>query len=164
MTYRNRGAVLAALFAMAALAGPALIRPAAAQEKNDFKDEYNNILSSFGFARDHEAIDYTPRAPIVVPPTNDLPSPAAPTGRAAGFPDDPDVAARRKALVDPRQPVPLNDSGRSAKTRAYLIEPPAAYFDAAAVAATGKDVDRGDPAKPAPKHGHKHKVQADAAQ
>ena len=65
--------------------------------------------------------------------------------------------ARRKAAADPRQPVPPGEGG---KARSYLIEPPADYFDAAAVTATGANADRGD--DPAPKHARKRKKAAAA--
>lgn len=159
MKLQCRAPRLAALVVVAASALPALMTSAHAQEKTDYKDIYNNILGNIGLGKERDPIDYSPRAPIVVPPTNNLPPPVDSVQRGAGFPDDPDVFARRKALVDPRQPVPPTDSGVASKTRAYLIEPPAAYFDASAVAATGQQADKGE-APAAPKHQRKHRSPA----
>lgn len=133
---------------------------ARAQEKTNYRDVYGNVLSAVGLGQDRDPIDYTARAPIAVPPSNDLPPPAeGGKRRAAGFPNDPDVFARRKAAADPRQPVPPGEGGAA---RSYLIEPPANYFDAAAVTATGTNADHGD--DPAPKHARKRKAKAVAAQ
>ena len=118
------------------------------------------MLGSIGFGSDRDPIDYTPRPPIAVPPSNDLPSPVqGQQRRATGFPNDPDRLARRKALVDPRQPVPPSEAGNA---RSYLIEPPAAYFDAAAVTATGTQADHGDNTA-TPKRARRHKAKATAA-
>ncbi len=53
-------------------------------------------------------IDYRERAPLVVPPSTNLRPPVengAPDQRRANWPQDPDVAARRKAAADARKPV-----------------------------------------------------------
>ena len=53
-------------------------------------------------------IDYRERAPLVVPPSTNLRPPvesASPEERRANWPQDPDVAARRKAAADARKPV-----------------------------------------------------------
>lgn len=51
-------------------------------------------------------IDYSPRAPLVVPPTRDLPPPKPALPRGANWPNDPDAVARRKAEADSRRPAP----------------------------------------------------------
>ena len=163
MKLRNRVPLSVALVVVA-FTGQAATSAAWAQEHTDYHDIYGNLLSAVGFGKDHEPIDYSPRAPIAVPPSNDLPPPVQPGAKrhAAGFPDDPDVMARRKSLVDPRQPVPPSESGEA---RAYLIEPPSAYFDASAVVATGNNVDKGEaPAAAKRQHHHKKADQAAAAQ
>jgi hypothetical protein len=160
MKLRNRVPLSVALVVMA-FTVQAATSAARAQEKTDYRDVYDNVLSTIGLGRDREPIDYSPRAPIAVPPSNDLPPPIAPGSKrhAAGFPEDPDVMARRKALVDPRQPVPPGQSGQA---RSYLIEPPATYLDASAVAATGANVDKGE-APSAAKRQHRHKPKVDQA-
>jgi hypothetical protein len=55
-----------------------------------------------------EAIDYRERAPLVVPPGQNLRQPldAAPAEqRRANWPQDPDVTSRRKAVEDARKPM-----------------------------------------------------------
>lgn len=161
MKLRYRAPASAALIVMA-LSVQAALSAAKAQEKADWKDEYGNVLSSIGLGHERDPIDYTPRAPLVVPPTNDLPPPGDGSLRpAADFPRDPDEMARRKALVDPRQPVPPTEAGQA---RAYLIEPPAPYFDASAVAATGRDAgDKPEAGQVPAKRHHHHKQQQSAA-
>jgi hypothetical protein len=51
-------------------------------------------------------IDYSPRAPLVVPPTRDLPPPQPRATRGANWPNDPDASMRRKAEADSRRPAP----------------------------------------------------------
>ncbi len=157
MKLTNRVPCLVALV-IAGFGLQAVASSARAQEKTSYGDIYRNVLGSIGFGTDRDPIDYTPRPPIAVPPSNDLPPPVDQQRRASGFPNDPDRLARRKALVDPRQPVPPSEANN---TRSYLIEPPADYFDAAAVTATGAQADHGGPATP--KRTRRHKAKATAA-
>jgi hypothetical protein len=60
-------------------------------------------------------IDYRERPPLVVPPNANLRPPAAPVSpdqRAANWPQDPDVLARRKAAQDARAPVSFDSVTR----------------------------------------------------
>lgn len=153
----NRVPMLVALVA-AVLGWTGFHSAAQAQEKTNYRDVYGNVLSAIGLGSDREPIDYTPRPPIAVPPSNNLPQPVdGPRSMSASFPKDPDRLARRRALADPRQPVPPSEGG---DTRAYLIEPPASYFNPAA--STGAS-DR-DESPSAPKHPRKRKAKAVAAQ
>ncbi len=71
----------------------------------------NPLTSMFGLFgapppdKDQEAIDYRPRAPLVVPPSRDLPAPKQAV-RDPAWPKEPDAAARRKAALDSRRPAP----------------------------------------------------------
>jgi hypothetical protein len=59
-------------------------------------------------AEEKPALDYRERAPLVVPPSQNLRPPvdaAAPDQRRANWPQDPDVVARRKAAEEARKPV-----------------------------------------------------------
>ncbi len=59
-------------------------------------------------AEEKPPIDYRERAPLVVPPSTNLRPPVeagSPEERRANWPQDPDVAARRKAAADARKPV-----------------------------------------------------------
>ena len=152
----NRVPVLVALVA-ATLAWAGASSAAQAQEKTNYRDIYGNLLSAVGLGSDREPIDYSPRPPIAVPPSNTLPPPgSAARGLPAGFPTDPDRLARRRALADPRQPVPPSEGG---EVRAYLIEPPSSFFSPTA---TPDASDRDD--APTPKHARKRKAKAVAAQ
>lgn len=91
------GAALAAVVSLSAAV------PAVA----DDDDMFTQIFSAIGLSSpDREPIEYRERAPLVVPPKNQLPAPQAPTGpRNAAWPNDPDVAARRQARTDRNTPV-----------------------------------------------------------
>jgi hypothetical protein len=94
-------ALAAAGFALAVAAHS----PAQAQEGILFK----NLLGDFGIIdKDREAIDYRERPPLVVPPKMELRQPVDPSAvalRNPAWPNDPDVAAKRKAAEDSRKPV-----------------------------------------------------------
>jgi len=76
--------------------------PARAADDEPSIDEkiYNSIMEGLGFKRDGEAtINYQERAPLVIPPSRNLPAPekgGAITADNPSWPKDPDVA-RRKA-------------------------------------------------------------------
>lgn len=105
--------------ASAVLAGPMSVSPAKAQEDTNM---FNSMLGFFGmqFDKEQELIDYRARAPIVVPPRLDLPSPKE-AARSAAWPTDPDIAERRRAALDSRQPAPqLTPNARAELSQAEL--------------------------------------------
>lgn len=77
---------------------------AAAQEGTAVK----SLLGSIGIIpKEKDPIVYNERAPLVLPPKMDLPTPAPGGGaeaRNGNWPKDPDVAARRKAAAEARTP------------------------------------------------------------
>jgi hypothetical protein len=149
MRARFRAPALSAAAIMAGL----VAAPVQAQEKTNYSDMYENLKSAVGLGKTREAIDYSPRAPIVVPPVNNLPPPVDERAEhPANFPVDPDVTARRQALMDPRRPTPFADGSATGAQRKYLIDPPARYFDASAGPAA-KDADTASE-KPQKKHRH----------
>ena len=100
----GRGLGLAAagavLVSFAAFSG---VTPARAQENNNM---FNSVLGFFGMSeKDQDAIDYRPRAPIVVPPRKDLSPPKA-AAHDPSWPNDADAAAQRRALLNSRRPAP----------------------------------------------------------
>lgn len=64
-----------------------------------------NVLGVLGLRRDGEAIDYSERSPLVLPPSRELPPPdrsaAAPS---ADWPKDPDVQRARKLAAERKKP------------------------------------------------------------
>ncbi len=134
MRHMPRAASAVLVLAGAGLVGLAM--PARAQQ-NSVRQEYEDVKSAVGLGRDRPPIDYTERAPLVVPPSYNLPPPGGADPERLGV-NDPDVAARRRALTDSRRPVPPTDPGAYATgrmQRKYLIEPPSGMRDPAAVAA-----------------------------
>lgn len=99
------------LVAASLLAAP-LTTAVQAQEGQLFK----NILGSIGvIPEDKDPIDYRERAPLVLPPRMDLREPAAPgsaQARNAQWPNDPDVAARRRQAAENNLPVTDTDLRR----------------------------------------------------
>jgi hypothetical protein len=83
---------------------------ASAQEGEAVK----SLLGSIGIIPKEKApIVYNERAPLVLPPSMDLPAPAPGGGaeaRNGNWPKDPDVAARRKAAAEARTPFTESDS------------------------------------------------------
>jgi hypothetical protein len=133
-TMRTMSRAAFAAFAFAGFAGP--MSPLAAQQTS-VRQEYEDIKNGIGFGPERPPIDYTERAPLVVPPSYNLPPPGGPDPERLGI-NDPDVAARRRALTDSRRPVPPTDPGAYATgrmQRKYLIDPPSGMRDPAAVAA-----------------------------
>ncbi len=123
-----------AAFVFAGLVG--LMSPVMAQQTG-IRQEYEDIKNGIGFGPDRPPIDYTERAPLVVPPSYNLPPPSGLDPERLGV-NDPDTAARRRALTDSRRPVPPTDPGAYATgrmQRKYLIDPPSGMRDPAAVAA-----------------------------
>ena len=60
-----------------------------------------NFMSVLGFQRDGTGIEYRERAPLVVPPSRDLPPPQSESAEARNpaWPKDPDVIRRRQATA-----------------------------------------------------------------
>jgi hypothetical protein len=104
----SRHALISTGLIAAALAASA---PAYAQSDGVFMKD---VLTTLGVIDgDKPQLDYRERAPLVVPPKLDLPKPGNPqevTARNPAWPNDPDVAARKKAIAEARKPVPNNMS------------------------------------------------------
>jgi hypothetical protein len=85
-----------------------------------------SFLGFFGLQSntDGESIDYHTRAPIVVPPRLDLPKPKEATADPS-WPQDPDVAAERRAALDPHTPVAQVKANGESKTDSLPEEGPA---------------------------------------
>jgi hypothetical protein len=83
---------------------------ASAQEGEGMK----SILGAIGIIpKEKDPIVYNERAPLVLPPSMNLPAPAPGGGaeaRNGNWPKDPDVAARRKAAAEARTPFTESDS------------------------------------------------------
>jgi hypothetical protein len=85
----------------------------------------NSLLGFFGMQsnKDDESIDYRARAPIVVPPRLDLPKPRE-AASDPSWPKDPDIAAERRAAVDPHVPAAQVTPNAGAKADSLPAEGP----------------------------------------
>ena len=106
-----------------ALAAGCSVWPAGARAADDGGGNlFDSVASFVGMQadKDEDSIDYRARAPIVVPKDHALPAPQ-PTNarrRAADWPTDPDVVARRKEASARNAPAPqigVSNSGRLSK-------------------------------------------------
>lgn len=81
--------------------------PARAQAPNEDTNPLNSVLGFVGlqFDKEDQAIDYRARAPLVVPPSVNLPAPKTAT-RDPSWPKDPDINARRQQALEARRPAP----------------------------------------------------------
>jgi hypothetical protein len=67
---------------------------------------FRQMMKDLGLRRDSEGIDYRERAPLVVPPSRNLPPPQSETPVSANpaWPKDPDVAQRKAAATKKKEP------------------------------------------------------------
>lgn len=95
---------------------------ASAQEGTAVK----SLLGSIGIIpKEKDPIVYNERAPLVLPPSMNLPAPAPGGGaeaRNGNWPKDPDVAARRKAAADARTPFTETENYKLNEGRRLSIE------------------------------------------
>jgi hypothetical protein len=96
------------LLAAAALGLGVAAAPASAQEGQLMR----NVLGAIGvLPPDRDPIDYRERAPLVVPPGQNLRTPQAAAGdRRANWPKDPDVEARKEAAKSALMPATQRES------------------------------------------------------
>ena len=154
---------------VALMAVPMIVAGFAAQSasaQSAVVEQFNEIRDGLGLGKERAPIDFTERAPIVVPPSYTLPPPGTEDPDHLVV-NDPDVVSRRKALSDPRRPVPSSDPGAAASgrdARTYLIDPPSGMRDPDRVAAEiTHDTPSSAPAHAKRVHPHKKKVAAAAA-
>ena len=67
---------------------------------------FRQLMKDIGLQRNGEGIDYRERAPLVVPPSRDLPPPVSETPVTANpsWPKDPDVARRKAEAAAKKKP------------------------------------------------------------
>ena len=104
LVLRHRLDLATAVAALLSVAGFSSATPARAEEDTNM---FNSVLGFVGmqFDKEQDSIDYRARAPIVVPPRADLPPPNGAV-RDPAWPNDPDIAAERRAALDSRRPAP----------------------------------------------------------
>ncbi len=130
--------------------------PATAQD-NGLAQQFDDFRAAVGLGKDRPPIDFSERPPLAVPPSYTLPPPVAANPSLPV--KDPDVDARRKALVDARRPVPPTDPGAHAAgldARTYLVDPPTGFRDPKAVTES-IELDT-SPSEAAPKAARKRKA------
>ncbi|MEZ5841529.1 MAG: hypothetical protein R3D02_14250 [Hyphomicrobiales bacterium] len=96
--------------AVFALAGASFVFASSAALAGDLENKiFGSVFGLVGAGQPKEPIDYQPRSPLVLPPSNELPSPsegaAAGGGDLAAWPNDPDEAARQARLAEQNRPV-----------------------------------------------------------
>jgi hypothetical protein len=93
--------ILAVALAMAAGAGSAFAQDASDDDAPLDTKLFRRFMKEMGFKSNEVGIEYRERAPLVVPPSRDLPPPQseAPAARIPAWPKDPDVARRKEATA-----------------------------------------------------------------
>jgi hypothetical protein len=114
----TRTFALALALAMASSAGSAF----AAEDDEDVPLDtklFRQFMKDLGLSRDGEGIEYRERAPLVVPPSRNLPPPrsdAAVTSNPA-WPKDPDANKRKAEAVKKKQPTKTAAEAAEAEAR-----------------------------------------------
>jgi hypothetical protein len=95
------GGLLTLALALAAMTGSAFSEDADEEDVPLDTKLFRNFMHELGFRRDGNGIDYRERAPLVVPPSRELPAPQAegPSAKNPAWPKDPDVTRRRNAAA-----------------------------------------------------------------
>ena len=96
--YRYRQLLPAALCAVAVVAGTAAARAEDDGTEGAYKRFFNKMLSGVGLRDPEPEIEYRERPPLVVPPSRDLPQPAAdgsPAAKSLAWPTDSTGGKRR---------------------------------------------------------------------
>jgi hypothetical protein len=113
MRHRDRkGQRRAAAVAAVALAAAVALGTSGAFAADDEEEVpldtklFRQLMKDLGLRRDGESIDYRERAPLVVPPSRNLPPPQseAPVTANPAWPKDPDVVQRKAAAAKKKEP------------------------------------------------------------
>jgi hypothetical protein len=101
---RRAAAIAGVALAMAMALGAAGARAEDAEDENVPLDTklWRQFMKDLGLQRDGQAIDYHERAPLVVPPSRDLPPPRSDeevAEKTPAWPKDPDVSSRKQAAA-----------------------------------------------------------------
>ncbi len=93
--------ILAVALAMTAGAGSVFAQDASDDDEAIDTKLFRRFMKEMGFKRSEEGIEYRERAPLVVPPSRNLPPPQNEGASASNpaWPKDPDVARRREATA-----------------------------------------------------------------
>jgi hypothetical protein len=94
-------------FGVAVLIGTACGSASAWATDDGYQNVFSSVLTAVGVLPQDRTpeIDYRERAPLVLPPKQELVKPEASLARPASWPRDPDVIARRKAAEEARAPM-----------------------------------------------------------
>jgi hypothetical protein len=126
-------------FAVIPLSLGVVLMAGAARAADDDRSFSEKIMDGFygtirGTNMDNRGIDYRERSPLVVPPTLDLPPPAASAGNAglANWPKDPDERKRKAIIAEKKKNAPAagrvrastDDGGGAQAAQPINIAPP----------------------------------------
>jgi hypothetical protein len=132
----------------AALALGAAVAPAAAQDEDSRpldRKIIDGIMTGLGFQRAGQGpnINYPERSPLVIPPSRDLPPPAANSAETnPAWPDDPDIKRRKEAAS--KRWLPTANSASLADEESRPIS--RAEIDKGRVSRTARQAPRGSEA------------------
>src|SRR5262245_487017 len=104
---RRAAAVAAVALAVAVTLGTSAAFAADDEEEVPLDTKlFRQLMKDIGLRKDGEGIDYRERAPLVVPPSRNLPLPQSETPVSANpaWPKDPDVVQRKAAAAKKKEP------------------------------------------------------------
>jgi hypothetical protein len=104
---RRAAAVAAVALAVAVTLGTSAAFAADDEEEVPLDTKlFRQLMKDIGLRKDGEGIDYRERAPLVVPPSRNLPPPQneTPVSANPAWPKDPDVAQRKAAAAKKKEP------------------------------------------------------------
>lgn len=104
---RRAAAVAAVALAVAVTLGTSAAFAADDEEEVPLDTKlFRQLMKDIGLRKDGEGIDYRERAPLVVPPSRNLPPPQSETPVSANpaWPKDPDVVQRKAAAAKKKEP------------------------------------------------------------
>ena len=104
---RRAAAVAAVALAVAVTLGTSAAFAADDEEEVPLDTKlFRQLMKDIGLRKDGEGIDYRERAPLVVPPSRNLPLPQSepPVSANPAWPKDPDVVQRKAAAAKKKEP------------------------------------------------------------
>jgi hypothetical protein len=86
---------------------------------------FRKLFKEFGMQRDEEKPEFRERAPLVVPPSRNLPQPqsAASVSRNPAWPNDPDVRRRNESVSTPAQKARLRGAAEAMVEEGRALRP-----------------------------------------
>ena len=152
LSTRRRGIALAGTLALAMAWGGASAWAQNAEEEELPADTkfFRKLFQEFGMQRDDERLEFRERAPLVVPPSRNLPPPqsADALARNPAWPNDPDVRRRNEAISTPAQKARIKGAAEAMVDEGRALRPDELNVGGRVAASTERVQDLNESARP----------------